>query len=137
MIQANSSTAAETETVGQGIGQVVEDIATLTELQGRLFQSDARELSRRLVPPFAILAAGALLLLAAAPVCLFAIAQCLVAAGLPQAAAYGLVGVAGLAAAAGLVTWAWRKFRACLPHLLARGRKWFITRPGSRMPSKV
>ena len=55
MIQFNSAKAAESECVRQSIGHVVEDIVTLGELQGRLFQSDAREIMGQIVRPLAFL----------------------------------------------------------------------------------
>ena len=102
MIQFNSAKAAEPESVRQSIGHIVEDIIILGELQARLFQSDAREIMGQIMRPLVILAGGISLFLATVPVGLLAIADCLVAAGVPLAAAYGLVAVASLVVAAGM-----------------------------------
>jgi hypothetical protein len=121
MIQFNSAKAAEPESVRQSIGHMVEDIIILGELQARLFQSDAREITGQIMRPLVILAGGISLFLATVPVGLLAIAHCLVAAGVPLAAAYGLVAVASLVVAAGMGAWAWRRFRR-LPPAFARSR---------------
>ena len=115
MASLNQVTEDESATVRQSIGQVFQDIVTLAELQGQLFQSDARELSGRIARPLVVFAAGALLFVVTVPVGLLAIVQCLVALGLPQAAAYGLVAVVGLVAAVGMAAWAWQRFRALPP----------------------
>ena len=122
MMQPHLAQGAESETVRQSIGHVVEDVVTLAELQARLFQSDACELMKRLARPLTVLAAGALLLLATLPVCLLAIAAGLVAAGVPQAAAHGLVAVTSLVTVAGMTAWALRRFRA-LPPAFARSQE--------------
>ena len=125
MIQFNSARAVESESVRQSIGQVVEDIVTLGGLQGQLFQSDAREIMGRIVQPLAVLAAGTLLFLAMVPVSLLAIAQCLIAIGIPPAAAYGLVAVTSLIAAFGMAAWAWRRLHQ-LPPAFTRSREELI-----------
>ena len=122
MIRFNSAQANGPETVRQSIGHMAEDIATLAELQARLFQSDARESMGRIVRPLAVLAAGAALFVATIPVCLLAIAGGLVTVGVPQAPAYGLVAVASLLAAAGMAAWACRRFRE-LPPGFTRSRE--------------
>ncbi len=98
------------------------DVTTLAELQGQLFRSDAREISQRIGRPLAAFLAGSLLFVTTVPVALLAIVQSLVAMGLPQAAAYGLVAVTSLTATAGLAAWAWRRLRA-MPPAFARSRE--------------
>ncbi len=134
MIQPNSAPTADhgyvvpdeyvvpAKTVRQSIGHVVRDLTNLAELQGRLFRSDAREISEQVKRPLAVFLAGSLLFLATVPVALLAIVQSLVAMGLPQAAAYGLVAVTSLTATAGLAAWAWRRLRA-MPPAFARSRE--------------
>ena len=122
MIRLKSREATDSETVRQSIGHVVHDIMSLVELQGRLFQSDTREIMERLAPPAAFFAAGILLFAAAVLLCLLAIVQCLIAAGVPAGAAYGLVAIASLAVAAGLAAWAWQRFRK-LPRAFARSQE--------------
>jgi len=122
MIQFNSAQANGSESVRQSIGYVVEDITALVGLQGRLFQMDARDIAGQMVRPLAVLVAGGLLFVATIPVGLLAIAEGLVAVGVPQAAAYGLVAAASLLTAAGMVTWACRRFGE-LPLAFTRSRE--------------
>ena len=115
MIQANPAKAPMSDTVRQSVNQVVHDLATLAELQGLLFQNDAREFAGRIVRPAVVLVAGMLVLLATVPVGLLAIAECLVAAGVPRAVALVLVAVLSAAGAAGMVMWVWRHFQRMPP----------------------
>ena len=121
MIRSASETV-ESGTVRQSMRHVVHDVVTLAELQGRLFQSDSRELGEHIVRPLAVFLGGLLCFAATVPVALLAIAECLVAAGVPRAAAYVLVTVGGLGAAAGMATWARHRFRA-MPPPFARSRE--------------
>lgn len=114
--------AEASESVVQSIGRVFHDVVTLAELQGRLFQSDAREIGERIVRPLAMFLMGSLLFLGAVPVGLLAIIQCLIAAGLSHAVAYGLVAVVSLAGAAGMVAWAWWRLHG-MPRAFARSQE--------------
>ena len=144
MIQSNSAQASATETVRQSVSQVLRDLLTLAELQARLIQSDTRECVARLGRPAAVLAAGAMLLAATVPACLAAIAEGLVAAGVPRAIALMLVALAGVATATGMVTWAWRRIRT-MPAAFARSREELIENftwlkeamPDHNSPSRV
>jgi hypothetical protein len=111
MIEPSSERAPESETVRQSVGHVVHDIITLVELQGQLFESDAREVGERIARPVIVFAAGTLLFVATVPVCLLTIAEGLVASGVSRAAAYALVAVTSMVAAAGMAAWAWQRFR--------------------------
>ena len=128
MIQQNTPPAADheyvvpAEPVRQSFGRVFRDLATLADLQGQLFRSDARDIRQRIGRPLAVFLAGSLLFAATVPVALLAIVQTLVALGLPQAGAYGLVAVTSLAAGAGTASWAWRGLRA-MPPAFARSRE--------------
>ena len=122
MIRPNLAKAPESETIRQNVGHVVQDIVTLAELQGQLFRSDAREIAERFARPVAVFSVSVLLLAATVPVCLLAIAEGLVAAGVPRAAAYALVAVASIAIASGMAIVAWRRFRG-MPRAFARSRE--------------
>jgi membrane protein implicated in regulation of membrane protease activity len=124
-IRPNLAKAPESETIRQNVAHVVQDLAVLTELQGQLFRSDAGEIMERIARPLAILTVSVLLLAATAPVCLLAIAEGLVAAGVPRAGAYALVTAASMAIAAGMALWAWRRFRGA-PRPFARSREELI-----------
>ncbi len=122
MIQSNSARPPESPTVRHSVGRVVRDVLTLVELQGQLLKSDACEFTEQSVRPVALFAAGSLLLLATVPVCLLAIAEGLVAAGVWRGLAYGLVALASVALAAGMTAWAWGRLRG-MPPLFARSRQ--------------
>jgi hypothetical protein len=101
---------------------MLQDLAALAELQGQLFKSDAREVTEQIARPMAFFAAGMLLAAATLPVCLLALAEGLVAAGVPRAGAYAIVAVGALVVAAGLTLWAWRRFRR-IPPAFTRSRE--------------
>ena len=75
-----------------------------------------------LAMPALLSAAAAMLLLGAIPVALAAIAMGLIAAGLPAGAAYAIVAVVSIIAAALLAVWAWNRYRA-ISAAFARSRQ--------------
>jgi hypothetical protein len=122
MIQQNTAKPPGAETVRQSAARVVQDVMALAELQGQLFKSDTREIAERIARPVIVFAAGSLLFLATLPVCLLAIAQGLIAAGVPQAAAYASVAAASMVVAVAMATWAARRLRR-VPPAFARSRE--------------
>ncbi len=124
MIQATSTHTRESETVREGLGQVVHDVVNLAELQAELTKRDARESMEKLLAPLAILAVALALLLPTLTLCLMAIALGLVAAGLSPAASYSAVAVASAIAVALLAFWGWRRLRT-IPEPFARSREEF------------
>jgi hypothetical protein len=108
--------------IRQDLGHVVADLVVLAELQGQLFRSDAREIFGQIIRPAAIGAAAALFVQATVLVCLLAIAEGLVAVGLPRAGAYTLAAGVGMIVAVGLAVWTWRQYRR-IPHVFARSRE--------------
>ncbi len=121
MIQSNSQ-VSQSETVTQSASQVVHDIVSLAELQAQLFKSDAQESVAGLMRPVVMFAIAGLLLLAALPICLVAIALGLIALGLPSPAAFALVALAALCAAAGMALWARRRVKE-LPAAFSRSQE--------------
>jgi len=122
MIQMNPTKTSESETITHSAGQVVRDIMTLVELQVKLFRNDVGDTAARFLRPAAIFMAGVLLLLATIPVCLLAIAQVLMAIGLPAVAAYTLVALISLIVAGAMAVWAWQRFRT-MPPAFTRSRE--------------
>ena len=95
-----SGTADETTTgaVARSAGELLHDLVTLSELQGRLLLTDAREGVADLLTPVAVIAVGVLLLVGCIPVALVTLALLLIeTTSLTQVQAFGfslLVGVA-------------------------------------------
>ncbi len=59
MIRPSFAKAPESETIRQNVGHVVRDVVALAELQGQLFESDAREFSEHVARPVAVFTLGA------------------------------------------------------------------------------
>jgi uncharacterized membrane protein YqjE len=85
----------------------LQDAFALAELQWQLLAADCRESKRRLMVAAAMLVVGLLLLIAALPVALFAVAELLRNAGFSAAASYAVAsgGAVLIALAAVLVGW--------------------------------
>jgi multidrug efflux pump subunit AcrB len=122
MIESNITNGQRSETVGRSVGQVVHDIMNLAELQAELFKQDASEIVGRLMMPFAIMAASLLLLVAALPICLIAIALGLMAAGLSGVVAFAIVAICSLMLVGILASWGWQRLRNTPPGF-ARSRE--------------
>ncbi len=122
MIQLNSPAGPESETVRQTAQHVMRDLVTMGELQIRLFKSDAMEFAARSGRLAGVFAAGIVLLLVAVPLLVVAIAEGLVAAGLPRAAAYAIMAILAAAGGGGMMAWAWQGFRK-IPLLFVRSRQ--------------
>jgi putative superfamily III holin-X len=89
--------------VARSAGELVSDLVTLAELQGRLVVVDAREGVSKILWPAAVLAAGILVGVACVPVALAALALTLVeTTHLTQSQAFGIALVIGLLIASGL-----------------------------------
>ena len=122
MIRPNLPKAPELETIGQNVGHVFEDLVALAESCSGNFSEVMPAKSGSESRPVAVFMLGMLLLAGTVPVCLLAIAEGLVVAGVPRAAAYAVVIVASLVVAAGMVLWAWQRFRR-MPSAFARSRE--------------
>lgn len=91
--------AAETITgaAARNAGELLHDLVTLSELQGRLLVTDAREGVANLVTPIAVIAAGVLVLVGCIPVALVTVALLLIATtSLTQVQAFGIALGVGL-----------------------------------------
>ena len=105
----------------RNVSAVVQDMITLVELQGQLFAADYRESKRRVIAGAVAIVVGVLLLMAALPVALFAMAALLISAGYSAAAAYGLAAL-GAALVATIAAFAgWRLARSSVT-VFARSR---------------
>lgn len=78
----NGRSADPATAMTRSVSDLAADIATLGELQVRLFLLDAKESAKRLVVPVAMVLAGGALLLGTVPVLLLAITALLVLTGL-------------------------------------------------------
>ncbi len=78
----NGRSTAPATAMTRSMSDLAADIATLAELQVRLFLLDAKESAKRLAVPAAMILGGGVLLLGTIPVLLLAIAALLVLAGL-------------------------------------------------------
>jgi hypothetical protein len=91
------------------------DLWTLGELQCTLLAADFRESRRRMVTALLGMVVGVVLLLAALPVALMALAEWLVTAGgLSQAAAYGWAALGAVVLAGGALLIGWLRLNASL-----------------------
>jgi Putative Actinobacterial Holin-X, holin superfamily III len=92
----------------------VRDVLTLAELQWLLLSADYHESKRRFTTAAAAVLLGVLMLVAALPIALLALASLLVSAGFSAAAAYGLVALAATFVAGAAVLLGCRMARSAL-----------------------
>lgn len=122
--------AAPAEAMTRSMSDLAGDIATLAELQARLFAIDAKETMRRIVMPIALAGAGAVLILGSIPVLLLTVAALLNYAGLGAAPALFLAFVVGVAFGGLALLVAWFAIRHSLVSFhrsweeLARNLRW-------------
>jgi hypothetical protein len=91
----------------RSVGQILHDILTLAQLQGRLFTLDAQQAGTKIQRPFLALAAGAVLAVCSVPVALIGIAVVLVdVAGLSRVAAIWITFLIAAVAAGCLIGYA-------------------------------
>jgi len=104
--QVNGSGRAEEtppRAVARSAGELLSDLVTLAELQGRLCMVDAQEGLSRLLWPAIVLAVGIVIALGSVPVALAALALALVEiARVTYAQAFGIALLVGIVLAAGL-----------------------------------
>lgn len=100
---------------GRNLTGFAHDIATLAELQLRLFSVDIRDATRAAAPGAAIIGAAMVVGLGAAPIVLAACSLALVEfAGWSYAAAFSLMAVLSVVVAAALGYAGWRKFATAI-----------------------
>jgi uncharacterized membrane protein YqjE len=100
---------------GRNITGFAHDLATLAELQLRLFSVDLRDATRAAAPSAAILGIALIVGLGATPIILAAVAMALVeVAGWSYTAAFAAVAVCSVLVAAGLGYAGWRKLGTAL-----------------------
>jgi len=102
--------AHETET--PTFGQVVREMFLLAELQVKLARSDAREAMETMTRSIGALLISGLVFVASVPILLMALAECLIAAGLPRPAGYAIVGTVALVGAGVVALTVWANMRA-------------------------
>ena len=102
-----------TGAVARSAGELLSDVVTLSELQGRLLMTDAREGVAKLLTPLAVIAVGILFFAGTIPVALVTLALLLVqTTSLTQVQAFGVSLLVGLA----------------LTALFAGGGVWYLRR---------
>ena len=136
-----SPTEAPGRAISKNMGDFAYDIATLAELQAKLFSTDIQSASQRAIIPVALIAVAMGLLLSSLALLLVGLAYLLVqTAELSPAAAFLIVAVTGLAICGGLVWEARRRFMTVLEPLqrsqreLAHNASWIkaVLKHGSR-----
>jgi hypothetical protein len=91
----------------RSVGQILHDVLTLAQLQGRLFVLDAQQAGSKIQRPLIALAGGAVLAICSVPVALFGIAALLVdVAGLSRLAAIWITFALAIVAAGCLIGYA-------------------------------
>lgn len=96
--------------VRDGVGDLLHDVVSLSELQAQLLAVDARESIQKAQTPVILLGAGIAVGLGAVPVLLLGLAEALVLLlDWPRAVAYPVSGLVGAALGGGLVYAAWRQ----------------------------
>lgn len=96
----------------RSVGQILHDILTLSQLQARLFQLDARQAAAKIQRPMLALACGAALAISALPIALVGIALLLIdVAGLSRLASFWITFIFAVFVAASLVSYAVAWFR--------------------------
>ncbi len=115
---------SEQASVRQSAGRVVSDLVALAELQWELFRSDARQCASRLMLAAALAGAGLVLLLAAIPIALAALAL-LLATWMPYAGAFALAALLALIVA-GLLVLSARDWLRNIAGAFASSREEFV-----------
>jgi hypothetical protein len=106
--------------VARSTGELLNDLVTLAELQGKLCLVDARDGVNKLLTPAIIFAAGVMIGLGCVPVALAALALALVElVKLTYAQAFGIALLAGIVLAGGLCWGAIGYLRCCF-HIFDR-----------------
>ena len=94
--------------VAKSMGELMHDIASLTELQFELFRIDCREGLKRLLIPVTLLLLAGIVAVGTVPVALILIAEVLAqVAGLSRPAAFSIAALSGLIVAAVLGVAGW------------------------------
>ncbi len=93
---------------------VARDLWSLAELQSQLMAADFRESRRRAMAALVASVIGLVILLAAMPIALVALAELLRMAGLSAPAGYGCAALAAVVIAGGALWFAWRRLNAAL-----------------------
>jgi hypothetical protein len=83
----------------------------LADLQLELARDDAREAVENITRPIGALFFSGLIFIASIPVILMALAECLIAAGLPRPAGYAIVGGLGMVTAGIVALTVWANMR--------------------------
>lgn len=110
----NGRNAAPAEAMTRSMSDLVGDIASLAELQARLFAIDAKETMRRIVLPIVFAAAGMVLVLGSIPVLLLTLAALFTYAGMGAAMSLFLAFVVGMILGAIALGVAWYAIRRSL-----------------------
>lgn len=101
--------------VREGVGELLHDIVSLSELQAQLLAVDARESMQKAQTPIVLLGAGMAVALGAVPVLLLGLAEALVLLlEWERAVAYPLSGLIGIVLGGGLVYAAWKQAEAVI-----------------------
>jgi uncharacterized membrane protein YqjE len=108
------NTSAPAREMTRNVGGLASDIASLVELQARLFALDAKASLRRMIAPVVLAVLGVALLLGAVPVLWMAVAYWLFSLGMNGAAALFLSFVIGAVLGVVGVVIAWFLFRGSL-----------------------
>jgi hypothetical protein len=115
MSRTNESTQPPTKGVAKGMGELMGDIASLVELQFKLFNVDCRDGLRRILIPLTLLLFAGITAVGAVPIVLMLLAELLVqAGGLSRAAAFLIAALSGVLAAATLGIVGWRSMRGAV-----------------------
>jgi hypothetical protein len=101
--------------VREGVGELLHDVVSLSELQAQLLAVDARESIQKAQLPLVLLGGGIAVALGAVPVLLLGLAEALVLLlEWERAVAYPLSGLLGLLLGGGLLYGAWRQASAVI-----------------------
>ncbi len=101
--QTNGADSSPPQEVARNTGELLSDAMTLAELQGKLLLLDVQSDLQKLIRPIAMIAVGALVLLASLPIGLATLGMGLIAAGLEPWIAFLISFAAGLVIAGLLV----------------------------------
>lgn len=110
----NGRNAAPAAAMTRNMSDLTSDIASLAELQARLFLLDAKESMQRIITPVVLAVIGGSLLLGSLPVLLLAIAAGLILLGLGPAAALLIAFLIGVVLGAIALAIAWHNLRNAL-----------------------
>ena len=115
-VNGRETEPSATEGVSRNLGDFVDDVASLGEMQIQLFSLDVKEgVSKATMPAIAVLAV-VLVALGSIPVLLMAIAWCLILrAGLPQDLAYFATFEITAIVCGGVGWFSWKNLKTALP----------------------